>query len=255
MIKIKSERQIRGIKSACKLVSSVLTYITPYITEGITTKELDDIINSKILLLGGVSGCLGYKGYPCCSCISINEEVCHGIPGKRVLKNGDILNIDITVIKNGFFGDSSRMYKVGEVSEAANKLIKDTYDSMVVGIKQAKVGNYFGDISYAVGEYAKSCGLGVVEKYAGHGVGLALHESPIIPFIGDKGSGAKIENGMVFTIEPMLNTGSGDCLVLEDKWTAVTVDSGLSAQWEHTIAVYNNKTEILTLGDNEEIIL
>ncbi len=255
MIKIKNERQIKGIRTACKLVSSVLTYITPYVVEGITTKELDNMINAKILALGGVSGCLGYKGYPCASCISINEEVCHGIPSNKTLKNGDILNIDITVIKNGFFGDSSRMYKIGNITNIAEKLIKDTYDSMVLGIKEAKAGNHFGDISYVIGEYAKSCGLGVVERYAGHGVGLALHEAPIIPFIGQKGSGDKIENGMIFTIEPMLNTGSGDCVILEGKWTAVTVDSGLSAQWEHTILINNNKTEVLTLEENEKISL
>ncbi|MGD9556671.1 MAG: type I methionyl aminopeptidase [Mangrovibacterium sp.] len=247
-ILIKTAEQIDGIRKSSKLAGNALLMIESYIREGVSTEYLDRIISEYILDHGAVSATLGYNGYPKSSCISLNEVVCHGIPNPAViLKEGDILNIDITTILNGYYGDTSKMFKVGRVSDVAEKLIKVARHCLDLGIQQVKPGNYFGNIGFVIGRYAKSQQFSVVYEYCGHGVGLNFHEEPQVDHIARRNSGALMLPGMTFTIEPMINEGKASTRIdKHDGWTARTSDGKLSAQFEHTVLVSETGAEVLS---------
>ena len=249
MITIKSKREIELLKEAGHIVYLTHQYLRPYIKAGIKTKELDSLAEKFIRSKGATPSFKGYEGFPSTLCISINDEVVHGFPGERVLQDGDIISIDIGACYKGYHGDSAWTYTVGEVSDDAKYLLEHTEKALYEGIKQAKVGNRIGDISYAVEKYATEHNLGVVKELVGHGVGTSVHEAPDVPNYGTKGTGPKIRDGMVIAIEPMLTLGSPDIYVEDNDWTVKTEDSSLSAHFEHTIAVTNEGVIILT-GDD-----
>lgn len=245
---IKTEEQIEGIRQSSQLAAKCLVMIEAYIKEGVNTEYLDRLINEFILDQGAVSATLGYNGYPKSSCISLNEVVCHGIPSPgTILKEGDILNIDITTILNGYYGDTSKMFTVGNISPVAENLIKTTKHCLDLGIQQVRPGNYFGNIGFVISRFAKSQHFSVVYEYCGHGVGLGFHEEPQVDHIARRNSGAVMKPGMTFTIEPMLNEGKASTrLDRYDGWTARTSDGKLSAQFEHTVLVTPHGCEVLT---------
>ena len=246
MITLKSKREIELLKEAGHIVYLTHQYLRPYIKAGIKTKELDSLAEKFIRSKGATPSFKGYEGFPSTLCISINDEVVHGFPGERVLQDGDIISIDIGACYKGYHGDSAWTYTVGEVSDDAKYLLEHTEKALYEGIKQAKVGNRIGDISYAVEKYATEHNLGVVKELVGHGVGTSVHESPDVPNYGTKGTGPKIRDGMVIAIEPMLTLGSPDIYVEDNDWTVKTEDSSLSAHFEHTIAITNEGVIILT---------
>ncbi|MEA3495796.1 MAG: type I methionyl aminopeptidase [Bacteroidota bacterium] len=250
---IKTEEQIEGIKKSSKLAAKTLKFIESYVKEGVNTNFLDKKIDEFIRDNNALPAPLNYNGFPKSSCISLNNVVCHGIPSKKIiLKDGDILNIDITTILDGYFGDTSKMYTVGEISAEAKRLIKATKKCLDIGIEQCKVGNYFGNIGYEIAKYARNVeNYGVVFEFCGHGVGIQFHEPPEIVHIAEKNSGKKMKKGMVFTIEPMINQGKARTTIdKKDNWTARTIDGKLSAQFEHTILITENSREVLTDIDN-----
>ena len=249
MITLKSKREIELLKEAGHIVYLTHQYLRPHIKAGIKTKELDRLAEEFIRSKGATPSFKGYEGFPSTLCISINDEVVHGFPSDRVLQDGDIISIDIGACYKGYHGDSAWTYTVGKVSDDAKYLLEHTEKALYEGIKQAKVGNRIGDISYAVEKYATEHNLGVVKELVGHGVGTSVHESPDVPNYGTKGTGPKIRDGMVIAIEPMLTLGSPDIYVEDNDWTVVTVDSSLSAHFEHTIAITNEGVIILT-GDD-----
>lgn len=246
MITLKSKREIELLKEAGHIVYLTHQYLRPYIKAGIKTKELDQKAEEFIRSKGATPSFKGYEGFPSTLCISINNEVVHGFPGERVLQDGDIISIDIGACYKGYHGDSAWTYTVGEVSDEAKYLLEHTEKALYEGIKQAKVGARIGDIGYAIEKYAKEHNLGVVKELVGHGVGTSVHEAPDVPNYGTKGTGPKIRDGMVIAIEPMLTLGSPDVYVEDNDWTVVTVDSSLSAHFEHTIAITNEGVIILT---------
>ena len=250
---IKTEEQIKGIRKSSKLAGEVLIYIKDFVKEGVSTYYLDQLIHSFIVERGAIPATMNYNGFPKSCCTSLNDVICHGIPAEDViLKNGDILNIDITTILNGYFGDTSKMFVVGQTSESAMKLVNATKHCLELGIQQVRPGNYFGNIGYAISRYAISQGFTVVYEYCGHGVGIAFHEDPQVDHAARKNSGPKMKPGMTFTIEPMINEGKPRVRVDEsDGWTARTVDNKLSAQFEHTILVTETGCEVLTDVSNE----
>ena len=249
MITLKSKREIELLKEAGHIVYLTHQYLRPLIKAGIKTKELDSLAEKFIRSKGATPSFKGYEGFPSTLCISINDEVVHGFPGERVLQDGDIISIDIGACYKGYHGDSAWTYTVGEVSDDAKYLLEHTEKALYEGIKQAKVGNRIGDIGYAIKKYAKEHNLGVVKELVGHGVGTSVHEAPDVPNYGTKGTGPKIRDGMVIAIEPMLTLGSPDIYVEDNDWTVVTIDSSLSAHFEHTIAITNEGVIILT-GDD-----
>ena len=246
MITLKSKREIELLKEAGHIVYLTHQYLRPHIKAGIKTKELDSLAEKFIRSKGATPSFKGYEGFPSTLCISINDEVVHGFPSERVLKEGDIISIDIGACYKGYHGDSAWTYTVGEASDDAKYLLEHTEKALYEGIKQAKVGNRIGDISYAVEKYATEHNLGVVKELVGHGVGTSVHESPDVPNYGTKGTGPKIRDGMVIAIEPMLTLGSPDIYVEDNDWTVKTEDSSLSAHFEHTIAITNEGVIILT---------
>lgn len=243
---IKNWRQIEGIRKSCQLAAKTLKHAAQFIKSGVTTDYINTEIEKFILENGAKAAPLGYKGYPKATCISVNEVVCHGIPGNYTLKDGDILNIDVTTILNGYYGDTSTMFTVGEISEESKKLLKVTKECLEIGIKQVRPGNYFGNIGYYINEHAVKNGMSVVYTFCGHSTGIAFHEPPQIPHVAPKDSGPKMRHGMIFTIEPMICVKGPDVLILEDGWTAITKDGCLSAQYEHTLLVTRTGVEILT---------
>ncbi len=245
---IKTKEQIEGIRKSSILASSTLDYITPFVKAGVSTAYLDDVIHTYIVEHGAVPAPLNYRGFPKSSCISLNEVICHGIPSpKTILKDGDILNIDVTTILDGYYGDTSRMFTIGQVSDEAQKLIQVTKECLDIGIAQVRPQNRFGNIGFVIGEHAKANGFSVVHQYCGHGVGLGFHEDPKVNHIASKNSGTRMKEGMIFTIEPMINIGKAEALLdKQDGWTARTVDNQLSAQYEHTVLVTHSGVEILT---------
>ncbi|MBB5203925.1 methionyl aminopeptidase [Inhella inkyongensis] len=253
-IQIKTPADIEGMRIAGRLASEVLDLLTAHVKAGVTTQQLDDIARHHILeVQGAISATIGYQppGYPpfpAAICTSVNHTVCHGIPNDRPLKNGDILNIDCTVIKDGWHGDTSRMYIVGEGSIAAKRLCQFTYEAMWKGIAKVKPGARLGDIGHAIQSYAEPAGFSVVREFCGHGVGKKFHEEPQVLHYGRPGTLEELVPGMVFTIEPMINAGRREIKELPDGWTIVTKDRSLSAQWEHTIAVTETGYDILTLS-------
>ena len=245
-IRIYEPEDFEGMRVAGRLVAEALDMITPYVVPGMTTQEIDDRIRQFTLDRGGLPACLGYKGYMKTVCTSINHVVCHGIPGDRVLKEGDIVNIDHTVIVDGWHGDSSRMYAVGEIGARPKKLIDVTYEALALGLEQVKPGNTFGDIGFVIQRHVEAARMSVVRDFCGHGIGRLFHDSPNVLHYGRKGEGAVLKPGMFFTVEPMVNLGKPHVKVLSDGWTAVTRDKSLSAQCEHTVGVTEDGIEIFT---------
>jgi methionyl aminopeptidase len=242
------------MRAACQAAASVLDFIEPFVKPGVTTGELDRLVVNFITNeLHVTSATVGYAppGYPPFTgsiCTSVNHQVCHGIPGEKVLKAGDSLNIDVTVIKDGWFGDTSRMYSVGEQSILSRRLSDITYECMWLGIEQVKNGATLGDVGHAIQKYAEKNGFSVVREFCGHGVGRRFHEDPQVLHYGKPHTGVKLVTGMIFTIEPMINAGRREIRQLADGWTVVTRDHSLSAQWEHTILVTDTGYEVLTVS-------
>ncbi|EWY42013.1 methionine aminopeptidase [Skermanella stibiiresistens SB22] len=238
-----------GMRKAGHLAAATLDFITPHVVPGVTTGELDVLCEQFIRDHGAVPAPLGYRGYPKATCISINHVVCHGIPSDKRLRDGDVLNIDITVILDGWFGDTSRMYIAGDaVSVKARKLIDVTYDSLMLGIAAVKPGATLGDVGFAIQKFAESHRFSVVRDFCGHGLGRVFHDAPSVLHFGRPGQGVVLREGMFFTIEPMINAGRHDVKILSDGWTAVTKDKSLSAQFEHSIGVTKDGCEIFTLS-------
>lgn len=246
MITIKSKEEIELMRKAGYLVSLTHQYLKPFIKAGITTKELDTLAERFIKEHDGIPTCKGYEGYPATLCVSVNDEVVHGIPGKRKLKNGDIVSIDMVIGYHGYQGDAAWTYAVGDISEEKKYLMEHTEKALYEGIKQVKPGNHIGDISHAVETYATKYNLGVVKELVGHGIGTEMHEDPDVPNYGKAGTGPKLKPGMVICIEPMLNLGSAAVGILDDDWTIVTEDGNPAAHYEHTILVTKDGYEILT---------
>lgn len=246
MISIRSEREIELLRTAGHIVYETHQYLKPFLKEGITTKEIDDLAAAFIKKSGATPSCKGYEGYPANICISINDEVVHGIAGRRKLKNGDIVTLDICACYKGYHGDSAWSYPVGNVSSDAKYILEHTEKALYEGLKMAKAGNHVGDISNAVEEYANKYHLGVVKELTGHGVGNHLHEEPNVPNYGKKGTGPLLKEGMVIAIEPMLTLGEPDIYMEDDNWTIKTDDGSLSGHFEHTVVIRNDGCEILT---------
>jgi methionyl aminopeptidase len=253
-ITIKTPQDIEKMRIAGRLAGEVLDYITPFVKAGVRTEELDKLCHDYMV---DVQGCIpaplnyapgGHTPYPKSICTSINHQVCHGVPSDKQLKNGDIVNIDVTTIKEGWHGDTSRMFYVGEPSIQAKRLCELTYQSMWMGIAKVKPGATLGDIGSAIQRFAEKNGYSVVREFCGHGIGKIFHEDPQVLHYGQVGTGLKLQAGMVFTIEPMINAGKRDIRQLGDGWTIVTKDHSLSAQWEHTIAVTETGFDVLTLS-------
>jgi methionyl aminopeptidase len=248
---IKTETQIEGIRRASRLTSEILDRLAARIRPGITTQEIDDWVHEYTVAQGAVPAPLNYRGFPKSVCTSINEVICHGIPEDRVLKDGDILNVDVTSILDGYYGDSSRMFLIGNVSDEARQLTRVTRECLYRSIDQVKPGAQLGDLGHAIQAHAERHGYSVVRAFVGHGVGVEFHEPPDVRHYGQPGTGQRLRPNMVFTIEPMINTGSYRVKVLDDGWTAITVDGGLSAQWEHTVRVMDDGYEILTAYEGQ----
>ncbi|SNY35744.1 methionine aminopeptidase, type I [Pseudooceanicola antarcticus] len=247
-IRIHESGDFDGMRRAGAVAAQILDDVIPLIEPGRTTAEIDKFIEEKVTEYGTTSATIGYKGYRHASCISINHVVCHGIPGEKKLKDGDILNIDVTVILDGWFGDSSRMYVAGKLSRKSERLIQVTHDALMIGIETVKPGKTFGDIGHAIQAYVEGHRMSVVRDFCGHGLGRVFHAPPNVLHYGRPGTGAVLEEGMFFTIEPMVNLGRPETKVLSDDWTAVTRDKSLSAQFEHSIGVTADGCEIFTLS-------
>jgi methionyl aminopeptidase len=235
-----------GMRRAGRLAAEILDAIVPLMVPGTETRAIDDAIREHMLRAGAVPATLGYRGYTHSSCISINHVVCHGIPSERTLKDGDIVNVDVTPLLDGWHGDTSRMYLIGNVPLKARKLVDVTYECLMLGLEQARPGNRLGDISHAIQRHAEQHRYGVVRDFCGHGVGRLFHDAPEVVHVGRPGTGPELRPGMIFTVEPMVNIGRPDVKLLEDGWTAVTRDRSLSAQFEHSIAITEDGCEIFT---------
>jgi methionyl aminopeptidase len=253
-IVIKTAQDIEGMRLAGRLAAEVLDHVTPFVKAGVTTAELDRICHDYMVQVQGTIPAPlnyappGYPPFPKAICTSVNHQVCHGIPGDKVLKSGDIVNLDITVIKDGYHGDTSRMFIVGEASVAARRLCEVTYEAMWKGIEQVRPGAHLGDIGHAIQKFAEANGFSIVREFCGHGIGKKFHEEPQVLHYGRPGTLEQLAAGMVFTIEPMINAGRREIRDLPDGWTIVTKDRSLSAQWEHTVLVTETGYEILTLS-------
>lgn len=245
-IRIHEAADFAGMRKAGELAARILDEVAEHVFVGQTTATLDDFIRDRVEAAGATSATIGYKGYQHASCISVNHVVCHGIPGDKKLKDGDILNIDVTVIVDGWFGDTSRMYVAGKLSRKAERLIQVTHDALFKGIEAAKPGNTFGDIGHAIQTYVEANRMSVVRDFCGHGLGRVFHAPPNVLHYGRAGTGPRLEEGMFFTIEPMVNLGRPETKVLADDWTAVTRDKSLSAQFEHSIGITSDGCEVFT---------
>ena len=245
-IKLHGSEGFAGMRKAGRLSAEILDSLNELIAPGVTTQEIDDQVVAMTLAAGALPATLGYRGYTHSSCISINHVVCHGIPGPRRLQAGDIVNVDVTSIVDGWHGDTNRTYLVGDVPIKARRLVEVTYEAMMRGIDAARPGNTIGDIAYAIQSYAEKHRYGVVRDFCGHGVGQLFHDAPEVVHAGKPGTGPELKPGMFFTIEPMINIGRPDVKVLEDGWTAVTRDKTLSAQFEHSVGITSDGCEIFT---------
>lgn len=244
---VKTPEGIDKARIAGKLAARVLHMITPHVVPGVTTNELDRLCHDFIVNeLQAIPANIGYHGYQKTTCTSVNHVICHGIPSDKALKKGDIVNIDVALIKDGWYGDTSRMYYAGEPGIMARRLVDTTFEAMMAGIDVVRPGATLGDVGYAIAAVAKREGFSIVEEYCGHGIGMGYHEDPQVLHYGEKGRGLVLQEGMLFTIEPMLNAGKKQNKVLPDGWTVVTKDHSLSAQWEHMIVVTKDGYEILT---------
>ncbi|MFD3188692.1 type I methionyl aminopeptidase [Sedimentitalea sp. HM32M-2] len=247
-IRIYEASDFAGMHVAGALAARILDDIAAHVFVGQSTEEIDRIITNMVEAAGAKSATIGYKGYKHASCISVNHVVCHGIPGPKTLKDGDILNIDVTVIVDGWFGDTSRMYVAGKLPRKAERLIQVTHDSLMKGIEAVRPGKTFGDIGHAIQAYVEAHRMSVVRDFCGHGLGRVFHAPPNVLHYGRPGTGAMLEEGMFFTIEPMVNLGRPETKTLADDWTAVTRDKSLSAQFEHSVGVTADGCEIFTLS-------
>jgi methionyl aminopeptidase len=247
-IRIYDLADFAGMRAAGQVAAEILDAVIPLVKPGATTGELDEFITAEVERHGVISATIGYKGYRHASCISVNHVVCHGIPGNKVLADGDILNIDVTVIVDGWYGDTSRMFVAGNLGRKAERLIEVTHEGLMRGIAAVKPGNTFGDIGNAIQTYVEASRMSVVRDFCGHGLGRVFHAPPNVLHYGRAGSGAVLEEGMFFTIEPMVNLGRPETKVLADDWTAVTRDKSLSAQYEHSVGVTAEGCEIFTLS-------
>lgn len=253
-IDIKNASDIEKMRVAGRLASEVLDFITPHVRPNVTTEKLDRLCHEYMVNVQKTIPAplnyapRGHTPYPKSICTSVNHQICHGIPGPRILKNGDVVNIDVTVIKDGYHGDTSRMFYVGEPSIAAKRLTEVCYEAMWLGIDQIKPDATLGDIGNAIQKYAEKFNFSIVREFCGHGIGKRFHEDPQVLHYGQPGTGTKLVPGMIFTVEPMLNAGKRDLKVLADGWTVVTKDHSLSAQWEHTVLVTETGYEVLTLS-------
>ena len=245
-IRIYEDADFAGMRTAGQMAAEILDGVAPLVQPGVTTAALDDYIRTEVERRGATSATIGYKGYRHASCISINHVVCHGIPGPKIMADGDIANIDVTVIVDGWFGDNSRMYVAGDLPRKAGRLIEVTHDALMLGIAAVKPGNTFGDIGHAIQSFVEANRMSVVRDFCGHGLGRVFHAPPNVLHYGRAGSGAVLEEGMFFTIEPMVNLGRAETKVLADDWTAVTRDKSLSAQFEHSVGVTATGCEIFT---------
>ena len=247
-ITVKTPEQIEKMRVAGRLAAEVLELMREHVKPGVTTEELDQIAHDHIInVQKAIPANVGYKGFPKTLCTSVNHVICHGIPThSKILKDGDIVNIDVTVIKDGWHGDTSRMYFVGQPPVLAKRLVDTTYEAMMRGIGEVRPGATLGDIGHAIQKFVESSGYSVVREYCGHGIGQVYHEDPQVLHYGQPGVGIKLQKGMTFTVEPMVNAGKPQTRLLPDGWTVVTKDHSLSAQWEHTIAVTDDGFEILT---------
>lgn len=248
---LKSLEEIKGIEKANQIIARLYRDVLPaYMKAGISTREIDAIVDDYIRSQGAIPGCIGvqgfYNSFPAATCISVNEEVVHGVPGDRIIQEGDIVSVDTVTVLNGFYGDSAYTYAIGTVDEESKRLLEITEKARTLGIEQAVVGNRLGDIGHAIQKYVEQAGFSVVRDYAGHGVGLAMHEDPMVPNYGKKGRGLKIENGMVIAIEPMVNVGTYKIVLHPDGWTVSTKDGKRSAHFEHSIAIVDGKPLILS---------
>jgi methionyl aminopeptidase len=246
VIKLHGPDAFEGMRKAGRLAAEILDALAPHVVPGASTQEIDEIVHRMTLDGGGTPATLGYRGYTKSCCISINHVVCHGIPSDKALKDGDIVNIDVTPIVEGWHGDTSRMFLVGDVGIKARKLVDITYECLMLGLEQAKPGNHLGDIANAIQRHAEGQRYSVVRDFCGHGVGRLFHDSPEVIHAGRPGSGPELKPGMIFTVEPMINIGRADVKVLDDGWTAVTRDRSLSAQFEHSIGITDSGCEIFT---------
>lgn len=245
-IKLHGPEGFDGMRAAGRLAAETLDMLAPHVVPGVTTAALDDLVRGFIVARGAAPATIGYRGYTHSCCISINHVVCHGIPGDKPLKNGDIVNIDVTPLLNGWHGDSSRMFLVGDVPLKARRLVEVTYECLMLGIEQAKPGNHLGDVAHAIQRHAERHRYGVVRDFCGHGVGRLFHDAPEVVHVGRPGTGPELRPGMFFTVEPMINIGRADVKLLDDGWTAVTRDRSLSAQFEHSIGITDDGCEIFT---------
>jgi len=253
-VQIKNGEEIEKMRVAGRLAAEVLEMIEPHVQAGITTLELDNICHEYIINdQQAIPAPLNYHGFPKSICTSVNHVICHGIPNEKKLKNGDIINIDITVIKDGFHGDTSKMFFVGNPPIMAKRLVSNAYECLKLGIEMVKPGIHLGDIGHAIQHHAEKQSYSVVREYCGHGIGRGFHEEPQVLHYGKTGTGLVLEPGMTFTIEPMVNSGKRNVKLLKDGWTVVTKDHSLSAQWEHTILVTASGHEVLTLRKDESI--
>ena len=247
-IKLHGPAAFAGMLKAGQLAAETLDMIVPHMVPGVTTAEIDRLIYDFIVAGGGVPATLGYRGYTHSVCISINHVVCHGIPSEKTLKSGDIVNVDVTPLLDGWHGDTSRMYLIGDVPIKARRLVEGTYECLMIGIEQAKPGNRMGDVANAIQRHAEKHRYGVVRDFCGHGVGRLFHDAPEVVHVGKPGTGPELRPGMIFTIEPMINIDRPDVKLLDDGWTAVTRDRSLSAQFEHSIGITEDGCEIFTLS-------
>ena len=252
MIVYKSREEIEAIRRSNQIVAKVLSELKSLIKPGVQTKELDDYAERITKKMGAIPAFKGYRGYPASLCTSINEEIVHGIPSSRALREGDIISLDFGVIHQGFYGDAAVTYPVGKVSRRAEKLIETAEKAFFTGIQQMKEGLRISDISSAIQGYVESCGFSVIRNFVGHGIGLSLHEEPQVPNFGQPGRGPRIKPGLVLAIEPMIAVGDWHIEILKDNWTAVTQDRGLSAHYEHTVAVTENGLQILSSLEEEQ---
>jgi methionyl aminopeptidase len=243
---IKTEEQIRGIRKSCKLTRDVLDMVSKHIRPGITTNTINELVHEYTISHGAIPAPLNYNGFPKSVCVSLNNVICHGIPDETILRDGDILNVDVTTILKGYYGDAGRMFFIGDASEEAKRLIRVSKECLSIGIEQVKPYRDMGEIGYSIEQHAIQHGYSVVRDYGGHGIGLKFHEEPHVHHYGNRKRGVLMMPNMVFTIEPMINQGRYETRLMPDSWTAVTVDGKLSAQWEHTVRVTETGVEILT---------
>ena len=252
MIYIKSKSDIEKMEKAAQIVATMHESLRDYIKPGLTTMQINDFCEKHIREMGGIPEQINYQGYPYATCTSVNDEICHGFPTDYILKEGDLITVDTVVNYEGYMGDSAWSYHVGEASEVVMNLMRDTKKCLYIGIEQAVIGNRIGDIGHAIQEYAESKGYSVVKEFTGHGIGKDMHEDPMVPHYGKPGRGVRLEEGMVITIEPMINIGHWRSKIDSNGWTARTIDGELSCQYEHTLAITQEGPIILTRQKDEE---